>query len=103
LFIRLAYADSLRGPWRVHEPGVLKVENTAFHRPQPDPADSPPGAYTHVASPEVYEAFELGESPFRDTPYAGRVRHVALLVENDRAHVFFSAIGDAPESILHTR
>src|SRR5215831_8994742 len=29
-FIRLAYADSLRGPWTIHEPGVLKVEDTAF-------------------------------------------------------------------------
>src|SRR5215470_15901899 len=53
-FIRLAYADSLRGPWKVYEPGVLKVEDTAFYRPQPDPIDSPPGAYTHIASPEVY-------------------------------------------------
>jgi hypothetical protein len=193
MFIRLAYADSLRGPWTIHEAGVLKVENTAFYRPQPDPVDSPPGAYTHIASPEVYidesrrrivlwthgmwtngerwpeqraeaaawlrqrgyaqftqaaessdglsfaarpsitrqsylrvfrhqgvfygmarlgqllkagadplESFELGESPFRDTPYAGRIRHVALLEEGGVLHVYFSAIGDAPESILHT-
>src|SRR3990172_10875724 len=53
-FIRLAYADALRGPWKIHEPGVLRVEETAFHRPQPDPADSPPGAYPHVASPGIY-------------------------------------------------
>jgi hypothetical protein len=191
-FIRLAYADSVRGPWKVHEPGVLRVEDTVFFRPQPDPDDSPPGAYTHLASPEVYvdearqrivlwthgmwtegqrwpgrradalawlkergyaqftqaadsgdgltfrahpaitrqsylrvfrhqgrfygmarlgqllratdplEAFEPGGSPFRDTPYAGRVRHVALLPEGSFVHVFFSAIGDAPEQILHT-
>lgn len=191
-FIRLAYADSLRGPWRIHEPGVLHVKDTAFYRPQPDPKDSPPGVYTHVASPEVYVdharrrivlwvhgmwtegqrwlearadaaawvrqhqygqytqaaesadglafgtlpsitrqsylrvfqrqgtyygmarlgqllkstdllgSFELGGSPFRDTPYNGRVRHVTLLEEADRVHIFFTAIGDAPESILHT-
>ena len=53
-FIRLAYADSIRGPWKIHEPGVLKVEATAFYRPQPDPRDSPSGAYTHLASPEVF-------------------------------------------------
>ena len=53
-FIRLAYADSVHGPWKIYEPGVMKVENTAFFRPQPDPVDSPPGAYTHVASPEIY-------------------------------------------------
>jgi hypothetical protein len=53
-FIRLAYADSLRGPWKIYEPGVLNVRDTAFYRPQPDPADGPPNLYTHVASPEVY-------------------------------------------------
>ena len=53
-FIRLAYADSVRGPWKIHEPGVLKVADTAFYRPQPDPADSPSGVYTHLASPEIY-------------------------------------------------
>jgi hypothetical protein len=191
-FIRLAYADSVRGPWKIYEPGVLRVEDTAFYRPQPDPVDSPPGAYTHVASPEVYidesrrrivlwvhgvwtegqrwperradaaewmrqhgyaqftqaaesrdglsfragpaitrqsylrvfrhqdafygmarlgqllraknplDSFELGESPFRDSPYAGRVRHVALVEDGGILHVFFSTIGDAPERILHT-
>jgi hypothetical protein len=191
-FIRLAYADSVRGPWRVHEPGVMKVEDTAFYRPQPDPADSPRGVYTHLASPEIFiderqqrivlwvhgmwtegqrwpdrredaaawvkqrgyaqftqaaesrdgltfrahpaitrqsylrvipfdgrfygmarlgqllrasnpfEAFELGGSPFRNSPYAGRVRHVSLLEDNGLLHIVFSAIGDAPESILYT-
>ncbi len=191
-FIRLAYADSVRGPWKIHEPGVLKVEDTAFHRPQPDPPDSPSGVYTHLASPEIFiderqqrivlwvhgmwtegqrwperrqdaaawvkqrgyaqftqaaesreglsfrthpaitkqsylrvfpyqgqfygmarlgqllrapdalRAFELGDSPFRETPYAGRVRHVSLLEDNGLLHIVFSAIGDAPESILYT-
>jgi hypothetical protein len=191
-FIRLAYADSVRGPWKVHEPGVLHVKDTAFFRPQPDPVDSPPGVYTHIASPEIYidearqrvilwthgmwtegqrwperrqdagawvkqrgyaqftqaaessdgltfqvkpaitrqsylrvipfdgrfygmarlgqllrapgplEVFELGGSPFRDTPYANRVRHVTLLEDKGLLHTVFSAIGDAPESILHT-
>ena len=191
-FIRLAYADSVRGPWKIHEPGVLKVENTAFYRPQPDPPDSPSGVYTHLASPEIFideqqkrivlwahgmwtdgqrwperrqdaaawvkqhgyaqftqaaesrdgltftthpaitkqsylrvvpyqgqfygmarlgqllrapdalSAFELGDNPFRETPYAGRVRHVSLFEDNGLLHIVFSAIGDAPESILHT-
>lgn len=191
-FIRLAYADSVRGPWQVYEPGVMKVEDTALFRPQPDPADSPPGAYTHVASPEVYvddanrrivlwvhgvwtegqrwpadkaEAaawlrqhgyaqftqtavssdglafrglpvisrqsylrvfrhdgrfyamsrlgqllraddalapFELGPSPFRDSAYADRVRHVAMIERNGVLHVFFTAMREAPESLLHT-
>ena len=190
--IRLAYADSLRGPWKVYEPGVLNVSAIAFFRPQPDPANSSEFLYTHVASPEIYidnahekilmwvhgmwtagqrwpeepvaalkwlqsqgysqytqsaesvdglnfqmrpaitkqyylrvfrlggqfygmarlgqmlrakdstSSFELGPNPFREGPYANRVRHVALLPRESYIEVFFSAIGDAPEKILHT-
>lgn len=190
-FIRLAYADALEGPWRIYEPGVLHVRDSAFYRPQPDPPDSPEGFYTHVASPEIHvdaarnkivmwfhgwftnsqrwpvesvaaargwtrengfgqftqvaessdgihfdihqmvakesylrvfrdgatfyglarlgvllrskdplSAFEVGPNPFRDGPYAGRVRHVALLRRGRTLNIFFSAIGDAPERIL---
>jgi hypothetical protein len=52
-FIRLAYSDAIEGPWRIHDPGVLQVRDSAFYRPQPDPPDSPAGFYTHVASPEI--------------------------------------------------
>jgi hypothetical protein len=52
-YIRMAYADSLHGPWKIYEPGVLNVRETVFYRPQPDPLDSPAALYTHVASPEV--------------------------------------------------
>lgn len=38
--LRLAYADALEGPWRIHEPGVLHVRDTGWN---PD----------HVASPDV--------------------------------------------------
>ena len=188
-YIRLAYADSLNGPWNIYEPGVLNVGDTIFSRPQPDPPNSL--MYTHVASPEIFVdesnhrlvmyvhgmwtdgkrwpddpsaaskwtrdngyaqytqttvsrdgihfetrpgvvlktsylrvfewsgvhygmarlgvlsraqnlegPFEPGPNPFDHTPYAGRVRHVALLVKGDTLYVFFSAIGDAPERIL---
>ncbi|OFW22382.1 MAG: hypothetical protein A3H97_18040 [Acidobacteria bacterium RIFCSPLOWO2_02_FULL_65_29] len=53
-FIRLAYADRIEGPWKIHEPGVLPVANTAFFRPQPDPPENLENFYTHVASPEIY-------------------------------------------------
>src|SRR5262249_27253348 len=53
-FIRLAYADSIAGPWKIYEPGVLRVEDTAFFRPQPDPPENLENFYTHVASPEMY-------------------------------------------------
>jgi hypothetical protein len=164
-FIRLAYADSLSGPWKIHEGGVLQAGETAFA-----------GSRTHIASPDVHiddankrfimyfhgawqgardgggaqrtqsavsadglsfqvrppisddtyvrvfrfgEAFygiarlgvvmrssdplgqfEKGRSIFEGGPYAGRVRHVALLRRGGKLYVFFSAIGDAPERIL---
>ncbi len=190
--IRLAYADSLHGPWKIYEPGVMQVADSAFFRPQPDPDPQPPGVYTHIASPEVWVdepgkkivlwyhglwtegkrwpedvaaartfmrengygqytqaaestdgihftplpaisrqsylrvfqhdgqfyaisrlgqllhspdprgEFELGPSPWRDSPYANRVRHVAILTHPDKIDVFFTAIRDAPESVLHT-
>jgi hypothetical protein len=39
-FIRLAYADAITGPWRIYEPGVIHVRDTAFFRPQPDPKET---------------------------------------------------------------
>lgn len=189
-FIRLAYADAIEGPWKIYEPGVLDVKDTAFFRPQPDPPDARADFYTHVASPELWidpvrrrlvlwvhgwwtngerwpetlaaarawardkgygqftqaaessdglhftmrpaitktsylrvfqyggafygvsrlgqlsrssdplGTFEPGPNPFRETTHAGRVRHVGLLVRGSRLHVFFTAIGDAPERVL---
>lgn len=189
-FIRLAYADAVAGPWKIHEPGVLHVRDTAMFRPQPDPKEALADFYTHVASPEIlidagrkrfvmwfhgwwtngerwpgdpeearawaqakgysqftqaaessdgidFEArpaitrtpyirvfqrgdyyygvsrlgrlsratdplgtFELGPNPFRDGRYAGRVRHVALVPRGNTLHVFFTAIGDAPERVM---
>ena len=188
--IRLAYADSLHGPWKIYEPGVLNVDRTIFFRPQPDPPQNS-AFYTHVASPEVsideqrkrlilyvhgmwtdgnrwpddsaasvkwaqsqgyaqftqttisrdgihFEPlpgitlktsylrafdwngahygmarlgvlaratradgpFEMGPNPFAGSSYAGRVRHVGLVVKQDTLYVFFSGIGDSPERIL---
>jgi hypothetical protein len=36
--VRLAYADNLTGPWRIHEPGVLQLEESRFtnHIASPD-------------------------------------------------------------------
>jgi hypothetical protein len=39
-FIRLAYADALAGPWRIHEPGSLRLEQTPYGH--------------HIASPDVH-------------------------------------------------
>ena len=189
-FIRLAHADAVEGPWKIHEPGVMPVRDTALFRPQPDPHENLENFYTHVASPEIeidherqrlvmwfhgwwtdgkmwpvgepaardwarangysqftqsavssdglhfaaqpaitrtsylrvfmrggarygmgrlgqlwrspdpLAAFEPGPNPFRDSAYANRVRHVALVQRGSLLYVFFSAIGDAPERIM---
>lgn len=189
-FIRFAYADAVTGPWKIHEPGVVHVRDTAMFRPQPDPRETLEDFYTHVASPEILidhdrkrflmwfhgwwtngerwpgdpaearawaqnrgysqftqvaesadgirfearpaitrapylrvfrrgdyyygvsrlgrvsratdplDSFELGPNPFRDGPYAGRIRHVALMPRGDTLHVFFTAIGDSPERVM---
>ena len=189
-FIRLAYADTITGPWQIYEPGVLHVRNTAMSRPGPDPRETLDDFYTHVASPDILidhqqkrfvmwfhgwwtngenwpaepaaarawaqksgysqftqaaisrdglqfdaspaitrtpyirvvqhdgyyygvsrlgrlsrskdplASFELGPNPFRDGPYAGRIRHVGLVLRASRLHVFFTAIGDTPERVM---
>jgi hypothetical protein len=189
-FVRLAYADAIEGPWKIYEPGVLPVRDTAFFRPQPDPPENLENFYTHVASPEIYidaarqrlvlwfhgwytnaerwpigevaarewarqrgygqltqvaestdgvhfeprptisrasylrifphggqlygmarlglllrspdplAAFESGVNPFRDGPYTGRVRHVAVTRRGDTLYIFFTGIGDAPERVM---
>jgi hypothetical protein len=40
-YIRLAYADHLHGPWHLHDPGTLRLEQA-------------PRCYDHIASPDVH-------------------------------------------------
>src|SRR5712664_903616 len=40
-FIRLAYADRISGPWKIFEPGTLRL-------------DQAPNCFDHVASPDVH-------------------------------------------------
>lgn len=47
-------------------------------------------------------SFEIGGNPFGDTPYANRVRHVALVPKGNTLQVLFTAIGDAPERVMFT-
>jgi hypothetical protein len=64
LYIRLAYADDLAGPWTMHEPGTLRIEQSHFPTACPPcGADSPnpAGAYAHVASPDVHVIDERQE------------------------------------------
>jgi hypothetical protein len=40
-YIRLAHADKLDGPWRIHDPGTLRLADAV-------------GCYGHIASPDVH-------------------------------------------------
>jgi hypothetical protein len=64
-YIRLAYANVLTGPWRMHEPGVLDVASSLFEPidpPEPSLEDRPAWAgkmnggylYAHIASPDIH-------------------------------------------------
>lgn len=46
-FIRLAYANHLAGPWRIHEPGTLHLKEST--------------CYDHIASPDVHVDNEARE------------------------------------------
>ena len=168
-YIRLAYADDLRGPWTVHQKGSLRLKDA-------------PGAKGHIASPDVHvdeqrkqirmyfhapskksgrqmsfvatsangldfiaaeeelgifyfrvfphgeqwyamakggalyrskdglTAFQPGGNPFPTIPnqdpdhnQPGSVRHTALHPRGDTLDVYYTRIGDAPESILRSR
>lgn len=58
--IRLAYADELGGPWRIHEPGVLDLADSLFPTELEIVTDETIKAagrreflYAHIASPEI--------------------------------------------------
>ncbi len=59
---------------------------------------SEPGVLSRSADPLL--RFEVGPNPFRDGPYANRVRHVAFVARGTRLYVFFTAVGDTPERVL---
>ena len=187
-YIRLAYADAVTGPWKVHAPGSLHLKDSLFPTdPPPKPgeaelqrimADRMPGRRSHdfvteattphIASPDVHvddanrrivmyfhglEGFAyqatrvalsengidftarleiLGKTYFRVFRHGGMtyalampgqlyrsqdglsgfeagpvifnpdMRHAALLQRGDTMHVFWTQVGHAPESILHS-
>jgi len=52
-YVRLAYADDLHGPWTIHAPGALKLEETMFHGAGTyDYGEST--SSEHIASPDVH-------------------------------------------------
>lgn len=167
-YIRLAYADDITGPWRMHEPGSLQLEDSYFPTTCP-PCALAPGAsaalYAHIASPDVHvdEASQQivmyihgrgagqqmtrlavssdgidfegapevlgrpyfrviehgdyhyalsmpgymyrskdGRSDFEEGPrfFNDNMRHNALLIRDNKLHVFWTQAGHAPERIF---
>jgi hypothetical protein len=170
-YIRLAYANKVEGPWKVYEPGTLRLDHVAtcfdhiaspdvhvdeqrheivmyFHCPtrKPDqPLNTAEGqgvdisnqntlaavsrdgirfaAKPAVLGPAYFRVFRRGDFTYaicrggqvfrsrdRFTPFeAGPelfpkaehlLRHAAVEVSGDTLRIYFSRIGDRPESIL---
>lgn len=61
-YIRMAYADAVTGPWTVHTPGTLTLEESYFPTTCP-PCSLAPGQsaalYAHIASPDVHVREDL--------------------------------------------
>jgi hypothetical protein len=172
LYIRLAYADAVEGPWKIYAPGTLTMEQVeAVNQAKPEKGrhTATPDVHVDQAKKEIRMYFHfklptlghqasvalsrdglhfqplpgaLGEPYFRvftwqkgyyaidrkgdilksgdglkdfrvvssvvgdiarqRTPPA-TIRHTGVLLEGDELTVFYSRVGDAPESIWMTR
>jgi hypothetical protein len=51
-YIRLAYADDLKGPWKIYKPGTLKLSETIGGKLSGDSNDGENGK--HIASPDAH-------------------------------------------------
>ena len=187
MYIRLAYADELTGPWQVHAPGSLQIEDSYFTPVRPEIPQAELDALVeqrraagsrvshdlaleltepHIASPDVHVDEEnrrivmyfhglegpgfqhsrvalsddgidfttlpenIGRSYMRIFEHDGmtyamsmpgqfyrsadgltnfeegprlfvpNMRHSALIVRDDTLYVFWTRVGDAPETIL---
>lgn len=190
LYIRLAYANELTGPWQIHPPGSLKIEHSYFAPTPPPISDEQLAELTaarrgvsglgspvshdlaleftlpHIASPDVHvddenqkiimyyhglegpafqhsrvatstdgidffareenlgrsymRAFEHddityvlampgqfyrsedGFTNFEEGPrlFTSNMRHSAVIVRDNYLYVFWTRVGDAPESIM---
>ena len=151
-YIRLATADDLAGPWRMHQPGVLPLDQSLFagHIASPDvhvdEANQRIIMYYHglegpgyqhsrvavsrdginftareenlgrtymrifkhqgmtyaLAMPGQFYRSRDGLTDFEEGPrlFEPNMRHSAVMLRDDVLYVFWTRVGDAPESIL---
>lgn len=59
-YIRLAYSDSLSGPWTVHGPGTLHLKDSHFPIQAPT---APPGAVEAIRKSAREQGFDLDKLP----------------------------------------
>lgn len=74
-YIRMAYADQLKGPWTIYTPGVLDLAETSFER--------------HIASPDVHVMEKRCEiwMYFHGAGVAGMAgQHTRLATSKDGLH-----------------
>ncbi len=77
-YIRLAYADDLLGPWSVHEPGSLQIENSHF----PSENLQVPEERMEELQPRVDAALEQ-----RRATYGNNVLPHSILLEFTAVHI----------------
>ena len=71
-YIRLAYADRLEGPWKIHQPGALNIKDTPF------PHDPPPFTEQQMAEYKTRaKAIGLDVDQFPDLAKEMTTPHVA--------------------------
>lgn len=71
-YIRLAYADAITGPWKIHEPGALRLVDTPFPHAPPPFTDAQMAAYRERA-----KAAGLDLDQFPDVAKEMTTPHVA--------------------------
>jgi hypothetical protein len=78
-FIRLAVADQLEGPWRVHQPGTLQLAESHF------PTD---GRRPHIASPDVHVDADSStvRMYYHGLDTATREQHTRVALSRDGVH-----------------
>lgn len=77
-YIRLAYADDLAGPWKMHEPGTLALEDSGFAH--------------HLASPDVHvdhdakqiRMYYHGVVPGEERATSGEINDVFYVTQRTR-------------------
>jgi hypothetical protein len=83
-YSRLAVADDLLGPWRIHSPGVLSLQQSYFHN--------------HIASPDVHvvtERHQIWMYFYGQLESGGQATRVAVSKDGLRFEVLPDLLGPA--------